>query len=61
MQSTPVTTLEAATLLGVDRSSITRHVQSGRLTPLMKLTGRTGAYLFDRAEIEPLAAPEANS
>lgn len=62
MQSTTyATTQEAATLLGVDRSGITRRVQAGRLAPAMKLAGRTGAYLFERADIEALAASEANA
>lgn len=52
-----ITTAEAMRRLGYkDRSSITRYVADGRLTPAMKLDGRTGAYLFDPAEIERFKA-----
>jgi len=30
-------------------------VAAGRLTPAVKIPGRTGAYLFDAAEVEKLA------
>lgn len=47
---------EAAALLHIDRSVLTRWVQAGRLTPVFKLPGKTGAYLFHRADVEALAA-----
>lgn len=48
-----ISTAEACRRLGFkDRSSLTRYVAEGRLAPAMKLEGRTGAYLFDPAEIE---------
>lgn len=43
---------EAAEALGVDRSTISRWVERGRLAPDHKLPGRRGAYLFSRAAIE---------
>lgn len=58
MQPTPpaeVTTREAAVILGyAHSSSLTRMVADGKLYPTRKLPGRTGAYLFDLAEIEAL-------
>lgn len=37
--------------LSIDRSTLTRWVQSGRIVPVGKLPGRTGAYLFAPAEV----------
>lgn len=51
-----LTSLEAAERLNVDRTTIRRLVQRGALTPLTKLPGRTGAYLFEAADVEALAA-----
>lgn len=52
-----ITTAEAMPLLGVTQpSSVIRLVKTGRLTPVQKLPGLRGAYLFDRADIEALAA-----
>jgi predicted site-specific integrase-resolvase len=49
-------TAEACELLGVKhRSSIKRYVDEGKLTPLRKMPGDTGAWLFDRAEVVKLA------
>lgn len=47
-----LTTAQAAARLGVSRWKITRLVEAGELTPVTKLTGRNGAFLFDVAEIE---------
>jgi predicted site-specific integrase-resolvase len=46
---------EAGTILGVDRSTITRWAQAGKLAPIAQLFGRTGALLFAREDIEALA------
>lgn len=47
---------EACSLLGdIDRSTLTRWVQLGRIEPAMRLPGPNGAYLFRRADIEALA------
>lgn len=59
MESQPaiVNTAEARKMLGdIDRSTLKRWVDSGRVTPFRKLPGETGGYLFYRAEIERLAA-----
>lgn len=55
MEAVHCTTQGAATRLGVDRTTITRMVQSGELPAKEKLPGRTGAYLFDPAVIERVA------
>lgn len=51
-----VTTAEAATILGVHLRTIHRWVDTGRLTPLVKAPGLRGAFIFDRASVERLAA-----
>jgi len=40
-------------------SSVIRLVKAGKLTPVQKLPGLRGAYLFNRADIEALAAERA--
>lgn len=56
----PCTTREAVSLLGApDRKTVLRLVESGALTPLHKLPGATGAYLFKRADV--LAIREARA
>ncbi len=47
-------TSEAATILGVDRSTVTRWVEKGDLTPIDTLPF-TGAFLFSRSEVMRLA------
>lgn len=44
--------VEAAELLGVNRSTLTRWVASGHISPAIKAPGYKGILLFDRAEIE---------
>lgn len=46
---------EAAALLG-DKSvrQFTRRIERGQIVPVMKLAGKRGAYLFDRAAISAL-------
>lgn len=51
-----IPTKQAAKLLGVDVRTVHRMVDSGRLTPTLKIPGRTGACLFDRADVERLVA-----
>ena len=48
----PITTAQVADEYGLSRRTIGRRITEGDLTPLMKLPGHTGAYLFERAEIE---------
>lgn len=51
---------EAAKLLGLSRSGFNRRVNTGRIKPMGEL-GNRAAYVFDRAEIERLAAEEAKA
>lgn len=51
-----ITVAEAAAILAVNRKTVLRRVAAGILKPTQKLPGETGAYLFDRAEVERLAA-----
>jgi hypothetical protein len=41
-----VATSEAARILGVDRSTVTRRVDSGVMKPVMTLPTKTGSHLF---------------
>lgn len=57
-----ITTAEACRRLGFkDRSSLTRYVAEGRISPAMKLDGRTGAYLFSVEEVERFKSEKAAS
>ena len=38
-------------MLDISVATVTRWVKSGKLTPLRKLSGPTGAYLFDAGVI----------
>lgn len=48
-------TAEAATRIGIERSTLTRWVAAGRIKVAAKLPGRTGAVLFTRDEVERVA------
>lgn len=48
---------EAAEILGVDRTTVTRWANAGTLTPFIKGSGRTGEYLFLRSDILASANP----
>ena len=52
-----VITSEACEILGnLDRSTISRWVQLGKLTPAKRIRmGKNGAFLFRRADVEALA------
>ena len=56
MQSNYLSTSELAEARGVTVKTVLRWVAAGKLTPAMKLPGKTGAYLFDAAEAETEAA-----
>jgi len=43
-------------MLSVDRATFNRWVKAGRLTPALTMPGLTGARLFDRRDVEALAA-----
>lgn len=55
-QSKPdlLTSAETATRLGIDRGTLTRWVQAGRITPAMKLPGKNGPALFAPADVDAL-------
>lgn len=52
---TTCTAAEAAHLLNVNRATVTRWIQAGRLTPITKLPGLRGAYLLNTDEVHALA------
>ena len=49
-------TTEAAERCGVDRTTFFRWVQLGHIRPVQKLPGRTGALLFNPADVDALIA-----
>lgn len=53
-----VTAAGAGRLLGVSTTTVTRMAADGRLRPSGKLTGdrKNGAWLFERAYVESVAA-----
>jgi len=51
-----LTKSEAAEYLGVDTSTISRWLTQGKITAAKKIPGRSGGYIFDRAEILRVAA-----
>lgn len=50
---------EACERIGIDRSTLTRWIQAGRITAAQKLPGPKGVYLFEPAEVERAAAEYA--
>lgn len=50
-------TTEAAKRKGVDRTTFFRWVQLGHIKPVMKMSGKTGAMLFDPTEVDALDLP----
>ena len=56
---TLLTSAEACKALNIDRSTLNRWIAAGKVTPALKLPGRTGAYLFDPAHVEAKAREEA--
>lgn len=53
---TPMGSAEASERLGVSRDSLVRMIAAGTITKTTKMPGASGAWLFDRDEIEQLAA-----
>lgn len=47
-------TVQVCELIGIDRSTLSRYVQLGRITPAMRLPGRTGSMLFNPADVAAL-------
>ena len=56
-----VSAVEAAEILGIARRSLISRVEAGTVQAAHKLPGRTGAFLFDRAYIEQIAAEERDA
>lgn len=54
-------TTEAARRCGVERSTFFRWVQLGKIAPQVRMPGRTGAMLFDPAEVERFASDRVAS
>lgn len=61
MPSDLIGTVEAAAILGVDRSVLTRLVQTGRLERAHQLPGTNGAALYRRSDVEALAAERTDT
>ena len=43
---------EAAEVCGVDRATFNRWVVAGEIEPAVAMPGRTGARMFERADVE---------
>lgn len=56
MPTTLLATVEVAERLGVERSVLSRWVQLGKIAVAHRLPGKTGAMLFDPAEVDRVAA-----
>ena len=56
-----VTSRDAAARLGVDVRTLHRWTKAGRIAPLLKVPGYRGAYVFDVADVEALAAERATT
>ena len=55
-----MTASDAADDLGIGRSTRALWAREGKITPLMKLPGIRGAYVFARADVERLAQERAS-
>lgn len=51
--------VEAARILGLERSTLTRKIHRGHIKPLAQLDGVRGAYVFDRADVLALGKAQA--
>ena len=54
-----LTSADACRELSIDRSTLSRWVASGRLTPAVKLPGIRGPFLFTPAAIKAAAKDDA--
>lgn len=55
-----LTSAEVCDMLGgIDRSTLSRMVKEGRITPAIKLPGLRGAFLFEPTEVERAKAEAA--
>ena len=58
MQNDTITAQQACTILGYNaRSSLTRLVQAGKITPVFKASGQSGEEFFSRADVQALLTP----
>lgn len=57
---TLISAAEAAALLGIDRSTLTRWVKAGRVEAAHKNPHQNGALLFELATVEALLAERAS-
>lgn len=61
-QVAQMTTREAAERLGKSRRTLSRMVARNEITPAARFAlGRHGSFVFDRAEVERVAALEAKN
>jgi len=60
MQTTLIGAQEAAALLGVDKSTLTRWAKAGKIKAV-KAPGSNGPYLFRPAEVHRVAAERAEA
>ena len=49
-----IPSIEVCQILGIDRSTLSRWAAAGKITPALKLTGRTQPMFFERADVEAL-------
>lgn len=54
MQTTLLPSSEVCERLFIDRSTLSRWVARGKLSPAAKAPGRTGAFLFDADDVRAL-------
>jgi len=47
-------TAEAARILQVDKTTLTRWAADGRIKPIVKMPSKNGAFLFNRSDVEAL-------
>ena len=51
---------EACEILGITRGTLSRQVAAGKLVPLQKMPGHTGAFVFLRRDVEAAAQARAS-
>ena len=56
-----ITTAQAAQRRKVTQQTIRNWVAAGRLTPVLRLPGKTGALLFNVADVDALASPDSET
>lgn len=54
-QTTLIGVKEAASILGITSRAVRHRVLAGTLTPVQKLPGKTGSYVFNRDAVEAAA------